>query len=44
MGVTGGYFAPLVTIAARAIWYKYRATVTTTVPNFVEDTNRIMRF
>jgi putative MFS transporter len=38
IGVTGGYLATLVTIAAEQFGTNIRATVTTTVPNFVRGT------
>ncbi|MDB5026109.1 MAG: transporter [Mucilaginibacter sp.] len=38
MGVTGGYFATLVTIAAEQFGTNIRSTVATTVPNFIRAT------
>jgi MFS transporter, putative metabolite:H+ symporter len=38
IGITGGYLATLVTIAAEQFGTNIRATVTTTVPNFVRGT------
>ena len=38
IGITGGYFATLVTIAAEQFGTNIRATVTTTVPNFIRGT------
>jgi putative MFS transporter len=38
IGLTGGYFATLVTIAAEQFGTNIRATVTTTVPNFIRGT------
>lgn len=38
IGFTGGYFATLVTIAAEQFGTNIRATVTTTVPNFIRGT------
>jgi MFS family permease len=38
IGLTGGYFATVVTIAAEQFGTNIRSTVTTTVPNFVRGT------